>query len=90
MAPMAGSWRQRASRGDVDHGFGDAEALVVLAPQASPAGEPGKGSFADPALQRDPEARRGVDAADDRDRGRGRAIAIVRFEGNGRYGTLVR
>ena len=41
--------QEKASHGDVYHGFGDVDPLLVVAHQAAPAGEPAEGSFDDPA-----------------------------------------
>ena len=40
MCSMADSSQEQAIQGDMDHGLGDVDAMLIVAYQASPAGEP--------------------------------------------------
>jgi len=42
---MADAAQQKASHGDVDHGLGDVDALLVVADQAPPSGQPAEGPY---------------------------------------------
>jgi len=64
---MADPAPQEASHGDVDHGPGNVEALLVVAYQPSPPGEPAEGSLDYPTSRQHLEAGLGVDASDDLD-----------------------
>lgn len=60
---MADTAQQKASHGDVDHGFGDVDALFVVAHKATPLCEPAEGSFNDPSSWQRLEAGLGVNTA---------------------------
>ena len=64
---MGDAPEKKASHGDVDHGFGHVDALLVVAHEPTPAGHPGEGAFRDPTARQHLEARLAVDAADDLD-----------------------
>lgn len=64
---MGDAPEQEASHGDVDHGFGDVEAGLVVAHEAMPAGHPSEGPFDHPAAWLDLEALLARDLAHDLD-----------------------
>src|SRR6266481_5240218 len=65
MGLMADSAQEEATHGDVDHGLGDVDPLLVVAHEAAPPGHPTKGALDHPAPWQHLEAWFGVDAADD-------------------------
>ena len=64
---MADAAKQKTTHGDVDHGLGDVQALLVVAHEASPADEPSEGALDDPAA-RQHSKRMQLGAFDDLDR----------------------
>jgi hypothetical protein len=64
---MGDSAEQEASHGDMDHGLGDIETLLVVAYETAPPSEPGEGSLDHPAAGQNLEAGFCVDAANDLD-----------------------
>ena len=95
---------QKTAHGDVDHGFGDVDALLVVAHEPAPAGHPGEGALHDPAPRQHGEAGLTLDAADNLDDevfelGRGvkvkdlpawRSLYICRLIMQGQKGTVVK
>lgn len=64
---MGDASEQQGAHGNVDHGLGYVEALLVVADEAPPADHPAEGALHDPAVGDDLEAFRGVGAAHDLD-----------------------
>ena len=64
---MGDASEQERAHGDVDHGFGNVEAALVVPDQASPADHPAEGALHDPASREDLEATLRVRPADDLD-----------------------
>ena len=60
---LTDSVEYQAAAGNVDHGLGDVEALLVVTHQAAPTDEPAEGALHHPAARQHLEARLGVDAA---------------------------
>lgn len=57
---------QPAAHGDVDHGFRDIDALLIIPHEAAPFGHPARGSQGDSSARQDLEAGLMVAAADNR------------------------
>ncbi len=64
MASMSDTPEEEGAEGDVDHGLGDVEALLVVSHEASPAHHPSEGSLYDPSTGQDMEALGAFDPAD--------------------------
>jgi len=64
---MRNSSEEKASEGDVDHGFGDIDPLFIISNEATPTRHPSKGSFDDPPAGQHLEAGFVIDAPDDLD-----------------------
>lgn len=64
---MADPSLKQASHGDMDHGFGDIEALLVVADQAPSSDHPPEGALDHPAPRQNFEALLPLDPTDDRD-----------------------
>ena len=64
---MNGASEEHASEGDVDHGLGAVDALLIVAPEPTPSGRPPEGAFDDLAARQDFEALGGIGSFDDLD-----------------------
>src|SRR6185437_11801041 len=53
---MGDAPEQEACEGDVDHGFGTIDTLLIVADETAPSGHPSEGAFYDPATWKDFEA----------------------------------
>lgn len=62
---MGDTPEQQAAHDDVDHGFRDVEARLVIPHETAPFSHPAEGPLDDPAAGQDLEARLGIAAADD-------------------------
>ena len=51
MVSMSNSPDEESTESDVDHGFGDVDALLVVPHEASPSHHPSKGSFHYPSAR---------------------------------------
>ena len=58
---MSDTPEQEAPHSDLDHGFGDVDALLVIAYQAPPSHHPAKGSLNDPAPGQSRPLRSGIE-----------------------------
>lgn len=67
MGSMSDSPEEKRSERDVDHGFGDVEALLIVSHEASPSGHPAEGSLDHPTSGEDVETFLAFDAPYDLD-----------------------
>ena len=69
---MSDASEEDTSEGDMDHGLGAVDALLVVPHEPAPPGHPSEGALDDPAAWKDFEALRGIGPFDDFDGSRGR------------------